>query len=173
MTQSLEGGLRTLVSSILDPELRRNEQLVTRHTASRERPAHRLLVHVGSCGVEEPVAGLGCVQNGPLAHGRVRHLKDAEPGHGHVDTVVECHVLHGSLPVCTRGGPGVFPAGAGPSEFGSARRVLLALPGLSLNPGAPHRLQRCRSSSSASSHRTRAWPQRNQDRLSLRSERSA
>src|SRR6185369_396445 len=35
------------------------------------------------------------------------------------------------------------------------------------NRGPPLRLQRCRSFSSASSHRTRAWRQRDRDRLSL------
>jgi hypothetical protein len=53
---------------------------------------------------------------------------------------------------------------SGPSEFGSAHHVLLALPGLTLNRGAPPRLQRYRSSSSTSSHRTRAWQQRHRDR---------
>ena len=69
-------------------------------------------------------------------------------------------------------------AGAGPSGFGSARDVPLALPRwtlrkCNLNRGAPPRLQRCRSFSSASSHRTRAWRQRDRDRLPLWSERSA
>ena len=68
--------------------------------------------------------------------------------------------------------------GAGPSGFGSARGVPLALPRCTLrrcnlNRGAPSRLQRCRSFSSASSHRTRAWRQRDRDRLPLWSERSA
>ena len=69
-------------------------------------------------------------------------------------------------------------AGAGPSGFGSARGVPLALPRCTLrrcnlNRGAPPRLQRCRSFSSASSHRTRSWRQRDRDRLPLWSERSA
>src|ERR1700722_8351563 len=42
-----------------------------------------------------------------------------------------------------------------------------------LNRGAPPRLQRRRSFSSASSHRTRAWRQRDRDRILLWSERSA
>ncbi len=42
-----------------------------------------------------------------------------------------------------------------------------------LNRGAPPRLRRCRSCSSASSHRTRAWRRRDRDRLSRWSERSA
>ena len=69
-------------------------------------------------------------------------------------------------------------AGSGPSGFGSARHVPLALPRCTLrrcnlNRGAPPRLQRCRSFSSASSRRTRAWRQRDRDRLPLWSERSA
>ena len=69
-------------------------------------------------------------------------------------------------------------AGAGPSGFGSARHVPLALSRCTLrrcnlSRGAPPRLQRCRFFSSASSHRTRAWRQRYQDRLPLWSERSA
>jgi hypothetical protein len=60
-------------------------------------------------------------------------------------------------------------AGSGPSGFGSARHVPLAFPRCTLrrcnlNRGAPPRLQRCRSFSSASSHRTRAWRQRDRDR---------
>ena len=42
-----------------------------------------------------------------------------------------------------------------------------------LNRGAPPRLRRCRSFSSASSHRMRAWRRRDRDRLSRWSERSA
>ena len=42
-----------------------------------------------------------------------------------------------------------------------------------INRGAPPRLQRCRSFSSASSHQTRAWRQRDRNRRALSSGRSA
>jgi hypothetical protein len=55
-----------------------------------------------------------------------------------------------------------------PSRFRDAR-----LRRCNLNRGVPSRLRRCRSFSSASSRRTRAWRRRDRDRLSLWSERSA
>ena len=60
----------------------------------------------------------------------------------------------------------VMPACRG---LGRLRHVPLALSRCTLrrcnlSRGAPPRLQRCRSFSSASSHRTRAWRQRDRDR---------
>jgi hypothetical protein len=76
--RSIEGLLRPLVARVIDPQLRRDEDLIARDAAGSDRLPDSLLVLIGGRSVDEPVADLESVFDGTLAAGEVGDLKDAE-----------------------------------------------------------------------------------------------
>jgi hypothetical protein len=74
---SVERPLRLLLALILNPQLGRDEQLITRNAAGCDCPADRLFVDVRARGVERPVSGFERRDDCPFRL-LCRDLKDAE-----------------------------------------------------------------------------------------------
>src|SRR5207248_6100056 len=81
-------------AGVLDPELRRDEELVARDPACRDRTPDCLFVQVGGGGVERAVASLDRCGDGSLGLLR-RDLVDAEPEGWHLDAVVQPYGWNG------------------------------------------------------------------------------
>jgi hypothetical protein len=81
LQRPVERGLGPRLAGVLDPQLRGDEQLVTRDAAAAQGAADGLLVPVGGCGVDEPVPDLERSGDGLFGFLR-RDLVDAEPRTG-------------------------------------------------------------------------------------------
>jgi hypothetical protein len=88
LERCLERALGVGLAGVLDPELGRDEQLVSRDAARTDRSADRFLVVVGRSGVDEPVANLECGGDRLLGLLR-RDLEDPEAQDRHLDAVVQ------------------------------------------------------------------------------------
>jgi hypothetical protein len=100
--RAIEGLLRLLVARVFDPQLRRDEDLIARDAAASDRLPDGLLVLVGGRSVDEPVADAEGFFDATLALGEVGDLKDTEADQGHLQPVVQNHMLHDPSS-CARG----------------------------------------------------------------------
>jgi len=92
--RGVDGVPRALEAGVLHPKLGRDEELIARHPASGDAAPDGFLVEVRRRGVDEAVADLDGVNDAALAFLRVRDLKDAIAGNGHLDAVAERDGLH-------------------------------------------------------------------------------
>jgi hypothetical protein len=90
----VDGVTGALVSRVLDPQLGSDEQVLALNTAVPDALADRLFVHVRGRGVDQAVAGLDCVDDGALALLRIGDLEYPESEDGHLEAIIQRHVLH-------------------------------------------------------------------------------
>ena len=86
-----------LVARVLDPHLRRDEDVGTVDAALRDCRAHRPLVSVARRGVNEAVSEFERREHALPADLLVGYLEDPEPKERHLDAVVERDRVHGFI----------------------------------------------------------------------------
>lgn len=85
---------RLLLAIVLNPDLRGHEKIFPGHAALPDGLAHGRLVLVGRGRVDQAVADGDGVRQAALADVEIVDLVDAEAQNGHLDAVVEGHLLH-------------------------------------------------------------------------------
>jgi len=78
----VERAPRLVVTSVLNSQLRGDEDLLARHAALPDGVADRLLIAVRSSRVDEPISNAQRFRNAALALLEIRHLKTPNPRSG-------------------------------------------------------------------------------------------